>query len=138
MQKSKKNKSVIDTYQTIYNVDIVVANKYTTIKQINKQYETINHQPFEDSDVALAWTDIGYDKKTNKPIIIVKHEKDSDVTTVDKKIDLVNTCAHEALHVCMNIYSKIGEKVFEQDSNELFAYLIGWVTECIYKTWTKK
>ena len=135
---SKKNKSAIDTYQTIYNVDIVVANKYTTLKQINTLYESVEHKPFEDYDSDIAYTAIGYNKKTNKPIILVRYVRDSKVTNTDKKLDLINTCAHEALHVCMDIYAKIGEKVFEQDSNELFAYLIGWVTECIYKTWTKK
>lgn len=135
---SKKNESAIDTYQTIYNVDIVVANKYTTLKQINTLYESVEHKPFEDYDSDIAYTAIGYNKKTNKPIILVRYVRDSKVTNTDEKLDLINTCAHEALHVCMNIYTKIGEKVFEQDSNELFAYLIGWVTECIYKTWTKK
>lgn len=101
-------------------------------------YEGVEHQPFEDGDNAIAYTAIGYNKKTNRPIILVRHVRDSNVTTADKKVDLINTCAHEALHVCMEIYTKIGEKVFVQDSNELFAYLIGWVTECIYKTWTKK
>ena len=74
-------------------------------------YESVEHQPFEDS--GIAYTAIGYNKKTNRPIILVRHVRDSKVTTVDKKVDLINTCAHEALHVCMDIYTRIGEKVFE-------------------------
>ena len=132
-----KNKPIIDVYPTIYNVDLVVVNKYVTIEKLNKTYETVEHTDIVD-DECIAYTQVGYNKKTNQPVIIVRYCKDNKSTAVDKKVDLINCCAHEALHVCMDIYTKIGEKVFEQDSNELFAYLIGWVTECIYKTWTKK
>ena len=30
----KSNKAIINTYKTIYSVDIVVANKYTTLEQL--------------------------------------------------------------------------------------------------------
>jgi hypothetical protein len=138
MKNSKtKNKSIIDVYPTIYNVDIVVANKYTTIKQLNKRYSDVDNQDFTDDSSCIAFTDIGYDKKTGKAVIIIKYNHPCEVKDVDKRLDLVNTCAHEALHVCMKIYSKIGENVYKDDTNELFAYLLGWVTECIYKTLTK-
>lgn len=137
MKNSKtKKKSIIDIYPTIYDVDIVVANKYTTIAQINKRYMTVQEKDFEDLD-ASAFTQCGYDRKTNRAIILVKCCNDEIVKGIDKKVDLINTCAHEALHVCMKIYSKIGEDVYKNDSNELFAYLLGWVTECIYRTLTK-
>ena len=129
-------KSRIDVYPTVYNVDLVVANKYTTIKEINRRYETVERKEFVDDD-CIAFTERGYDKKTGKAIILVKYYHPNIVTNIDKKLDLINTCAHEALHVCMTIYSKIGEDVYKNDSNELFAYLIGWVTECIYKTVSK-
>lgn len=135
-RKSKTNKSIIDTYETIYNVDLVVANRYTTIDQLNKTYCNVNQEDLTDCE-SIAYTEIGYNRKTNKPVVIVRYVKNCE-WPVDKKLDLINTAAHEALHVCMDIYTKIGEKVYEQDSNELFAYLVGWVTECIYKTWTKK
>ena len=130
-------KSRIDVYPTIYNVDLVVANKYTTIKEINKRYETVERKEFEE-DSSIAFTERGYDKKTGKAIILVKYNHEYNVKGTDKKLDLVNTCAHEALYVCMNIYSKIEENVYKDDSNELLAYLIGWVTECIYRTLTRK
>lgn len=135
-KKSKTNKSIIDVYETIYNVDLVVANKYTTIKQLNKVYSDLNKEDLTDGD-CVAYTEKGYNRKTNKPVIIVRYIHDCS-WAADKKVDLINTAAHEALHVCMYIYSKIEEDVYKNDSNELFAYLIGWVTECIYKTWTKK
>lgn len=136
MLKKNNKKSIIDIYPTFYDVDIVVANKYTTIKDINKRYKTVEGNDFEDSD-SIAFTDWGYDRETEKAVIIVKYNRDSTTKGINKKVDLVNTCAHEALHVCMRIYSKIGERVYQDDSNELFAYLLGWVAECIYKTLTK-
>lgn len=135
-KKSKTNKSIIDVYPTIYNVDLVVANKYTTIERLNKVYCDVNKEDLID-DTSVAYTERGYNRKTNRPVIIVRYIRQSKWVE-DKKTDLVNTAAHEALHVCMYIYSKIEEDVYKNDSNELFAYLIGWVTECIYKTWTKK
>lgn len=131
-----KKKSIIDVYPTIYSIDLVVANRYTTIEQINKRFETVEHKDFTDSD-CIAWTNVGYNKKTKNAVIIVKYCRDSDVVGVNKKYDLINTCSHEAVHACMFIYSKIGEDVYKNDSNELLAYLVGWITECIYKTLTK-
>ena len=135
-KNSKTNKSIIDVYSTIYSVDIVVANRYTTTAQLNKNYCSSNHEDLTDID-CTAYTERALDRKTDKPVIIVKYVKDQKWCE-NKKLDLINTAAHEALHVCMEIYSYIGEDVFKNDSNELFAYLIGWITECIYKTWTKK
>jgi hypothetical protein len=139
-KNSKTNKSIIDVYPTIYGVDLVVANRYTTIEQINKSYCTVDHEDLIDTDAAgyTAYTEAFLcDKKTNKPCILVRYMQHPKYAK-DKKLELINTAAHEALHACMDIYSKIGEDVYKNDSNELFAYLIGWITECIYKTWTKK
>ena len=47
-RKSKTNKSIIDTYETIYNVDLVVANRYTTIDQLNKTYCNVNQEDLTD------------------------------------------------------------------------------------------
>lgn len=133
-----KKKSIIDVYPTVYGLDVVVANRYTTTKQINKLYETVDHKDFDEDDgTCLAYTQCGYNKATNRPIILVKYCSDTIQKDRDKKLDLINTCAHEAVHVCMRIYSKIREDVYKDDDNELLAYLLGWVTENIYKTWTK-
>ena len=135
-KNSKTKKSIIDVYPTVYNVDLVVANKYTSIAQLNKRYKTVDGKDFED-DECICFTQSGYDKKTNKAVIIVKYIHPYNVVGIDKNADLINTCAHEAVHVCMRIYSKIGEEVYKDDSNESLAYLLGWATECIYKTLKK-
>lgn len=136
-KNSKTNKSIIDVYPTVYDVDIVVANKYTTIERLNKTYYDIDYKDLTDPEDGIsAYTERIYERKTNKPCILVRYMKAGKYK--DKKSGLINTAAHEALHACMGIYSKIREDVYKDDSNELFAYLIGWITECIYKTWTKK
>lgn len=133
---SKTKKSIIDVYPTVYNVDLVVVNKYTSIAQLNKRYETVDGKDFED-DECICFTQPGYDKKTNRAVIIVRYIRPYNVVGADKKLDLINVCANEATHVCMKIYSKIEEEVYKDDHNELLAYLLGWATECIYKTLTK-
>lgn len=41
-----------------------------------------------------------------------------------------NYISHEAVHVASMIFEYIGE---EQKTDECFAYLVGWVAECIEK-----
>lgn len=135
----KTNKKYIDTYKTIYGVDLVVASKNVTTKDLQKKYTCSNGEELkEDNDNYTASTTCCQDKYTGRYVILVQYYRDSPVKGVDKKLDFINTCSHEATHVAMDIYSYIGEKVFPEDSNELLANLIGWATECIYKTWTKK
>lgn len=129
----------IDTYSTIYNVDIAVANKEVTFKDLQKKYKYPDDSELvENDDNPIAYAERLVDKNTGHAVILIKYCRDNDVKGVDKRADFINTIAHEATHAAMYIYSKIGEKVFVDDSNELLSYLIGWISECIYKTWTKK
>jgi len=129
----------IDVYKTIYNVDLVVANKDVTIKDIQKKYVNPNDSEYTEDDDCIAYTSAPLkDRKTNQPVILIRYCRDSKITNIDKRLDFINTIGHEAIHAAMFIYSKIGEKVFVDDSNELLSYLVGWIAECIYKTWTKK
>lgn len=50
---------------------------------------------------------------------------------------LVNTCAHEALHAAQDILSDKGMRLCN-DTHEPYAYMVGWIAMCIYKTATKK
>lgn len=40
------------------------------------------------------------------------------------------TVAHEAFHVAQNMAEKTGLTYHSFDSNEAFAYLVGWVADC--------
>lgn len=129
----------IDTYNTIYNIDLVVANKDVTLKDLQKKYTYSDGVELtEDVTSEIASTSYCKNRITGKYTILVKYNRDSKVKGINKKLDLINTAAHEATHVVMAIYSFINEKVFPDDSNEILANTVGWSTECIYKTWTKK
>lgn len=44
----------------------------------------------------------------------------------------VSDCAHEAAHFTLNLYHAIGEDV-STINQEVFAYLLGYATDCIYQ-----
>lgn len=48
----------------------------------------------------------------------------------------INTIAHEAFHVTNEMLNYCGVE-FNAHGNESYAYLIGWVAQCIYKTYVK-
>lgn len=52
-------------------------------------------------------------------------------------LEMINTAAHEALHCAGDQLMFRGMNLTE-DTHEAYAYLIGWLTECIYKTGMKK
>lgn len=132
-------KKHIDIYETIYGVNIIVANKYVTLKDLQKSY-TYHDGVILDEDLisSQACTAKCKDIKTGRYCILVKYNHDSVIKGVNKKVDLINTCSHEAVHVVMAIYAFIQEDVYPNDHNEHFAYLVGWTAEHIYETLTKK
>jgi hypothetical protein len=46
------------------------------------------------------------------------------------RLDLLNTCAHEATHAAVDLFGYIGEKNLE---GEPFAYLVAEITEILWK-----
>lgn len=49
----------------------------------------------------------------------------------------VGDIAHEAVHVATELFSEIGS-FHTADNQEPFAYLVGWVADCIYQVATGK
>lgn len=134
----KNKKKHIDIYPTIFGLDLVVANKEVELKDLQNKYEYSNSDQLEDDDNCTASTSYCRDKSTGRYVVLVRYRRDSIVKGVDKKLDLINTASHEAIHSVMAIYHFVNEKVFPEDNNELLANLVGWAAECIYKTWTKR
>ena len=133
-----KNKH-ITILNTVYNIDIIIANRHVTLKDLQKKYTYYNGDELEESiiDCQASTTCCKY-KNTGKPCILIKDNKDSSVKGINKKLDLINTASHEALHAAIDIYSYIGETINTSESNESLAYFIGWLTQHIYETFTKK
>lgn len=131
-------KKIIDKYYSpIYQIYLVVANKYVTLQDLQKQYIHVDGIEIDESILdSLAATWCCKDKKTGASCIIVKYNKDTSRKDIDKKIDFINTVSHEATHVALDIYESIGQNVC-YCSTEPFCYLQGWAAECIYKTLTK-
>ena len=129
--------SIIDTYTTIYYVDIVVANKYTTLEELKELYTYSDGVELDDNVTNHECsTSTCIRKSDNKDCILVKYNRPSDIVGVNKKEDFINTISHEAGHVVMDIYWHMGQRITD-DSQEPFCYLLGYAAECIYKTLSK-
>lgn len=132
------NKSIIDTYSTIYDVDLVIANQHTTLEKLRRLYRyEDNSNLIEDTTKGLATTSTVVNKKTNRKAVLVKINKLELPKDADKKLELVNIAAHEAMHVLSDIYSYVGAEV-TFDNQEPAAYFLGWITQNIYKTMISK
>lgn len=134
----KQKKAIIDTYETLYDIDIVVANRQVSLDKLRKLYTYADGVILDDFIVdGLSTTAIVKRISDNKTCILIKDNKDTDVKSIDKKLDYINTIAHESLHAVLDIYDIINQKVCTC-SPEPMCYLIGYIAECVYKTVTKK
>lgn len=135
-----KKKAHIDTYETVYSVDLVVANESVTLEQLKKLYKYSDSKELDDFVTdGVCSTSTCIRKTDGKAMCLVKYNHPSSYlkSKRDLEVDLINTCCHEAIHVMMDIYSYIEEKI-DTSMQEVFAYNVGWAAECIYKTLTKK
>ena len=134
----KQKKAIIDTYETLYDIDIVVANRQVSLEKLQKLY-TYGDGVVLDNFImdSLATTAVVKRISDNKTCILIKDNKDTDVKSIDKKLDHINTIAHESLHAVLDIYDIIQQKVCTC-TPEPMCYLIGYIAECVYKTLTKK
>lgn len=138
-----KKQPHLDTYTTVYPMDIVVANEYVTIEQLRELFTYSDGKELEDSFLdkeSFTATTVGFFKRRsdNKLVSFVVYLRDTNVKT-DIKADRVNTIAHEAAHIAMDIFNFIGATISSYTTDqEAFAHLVGYVAECIYKTINKK
>lgn len=131
-------KSIIDTYETIYFVDIVVANKYATLDELKELYCYSDKVELDERILECECTTSTCIRKSdNKNVILIKYNQDSKIKGTNKTLDLVNTVCHEAGHAVLDIYDHMNQHVCNC-SSEPFCYLLGYIAECTYKTLTKK
>ena len=134
----KQKKAIIDTYETLYDIDIVVANRQVSLEKLQKLYTYPDGVVLDSFIVdAIATTAVVKRISDNKTCILIKDNKDTDVKSIDKKLDHINTIAHESLHAVLDIYDIIQQKVCTC-TPEPMCYLIGYIAACVYKTLTKK
>jgi hypothetical protein len=131
-------KSIIDTYSTIYFVDVAVANKYVTLEELKELYTYADGVELDEAILECQCTTTACIRKSdNKSVVLIKYNHDSIIKGVDNKVDFINTICHEAGHVVLDIYDHMGQKICNC-SSEPFCYLLGYIAECAYKTLTKK
>lgn len=129
-------KARIDTYSTMYDMDFVVANENVKLNELRKLFEYEDGAELE--DCYEKWDcccGIVKRKKDKSKIILVKFNRIGEgfVSSGDKLLDAIDTCAHEAVHVALDIYNSVNATI-DTDNQENFAYFVAYITERIAKT----
>lgn len=130
-----KRKKIIDKYtQPIFIPHELVVCKNITIEELNKLYCYSNDKDLEPFDTVDAATYRAIDRSTrNKILVIVLNMEYMSKAKLQEKIDI---CSHEALHATSSILQECGIYLTDE-SEEVYAYMEGWVTKCIYETMMK-
>lgn len=123
-----------DKYQiNVYGIEVHVLINYTDT-DVKSEYVKYNNEPIDD-DLAdsmnakgMQWGVIR-DKETKARVCIIN----INTTKAESILDLINSCAHEALHTAVSI-TDFTEIRLDRCSEEAYAYLTGYITECVYKT----
>lgn len=137
MSKKNKKTKVVDVYiQPIFSIHQIVVIISNNPSDITKTIQTtdgskIDVSNYEDFD-GLTYS-YGYKYKDKLCVCIYIHP-----SIITDSIE--NVASHEALHAAAGIlnYSDIQHT---RDTEEVYAYTTGWITECImssYKKWLKK
>lgn len=139
MKNKNKKKARIDTYSTIYDMDIVVANELVTLKKLRDLFESTDGKELE--DIYTEWDTVTAFLKRKSDgayVILVKFNKISGfVSSGDKLLDMLDVCTHEATHAALDIYKSVSAKV-DMENQEPFAYFVAYIAERIAKTLLNK
>lgn len=131
----------IDIYETMYDVNIAVCNRKCTDKDIINNFLTsdgkeITKEYLSTKPTTSAYTFRAIDKRNKYATFVVRILNVFGNTKLEKDTDLINTIAHEAMHIVLDTFDKMGE-IVSVHVQEPYAYYIGWICECIYKSYKK-
>ena len=138
-----KKKMIVDKYNTVYSFDVyVVLNpSKDELDKLFKWSESDNIKS-EKNDNSIydeknkkysAYSCIGVIDKSNGRrcfVVIINN------IGTDELYD-INTISHEAFHITMELLDACDIQ-YSEDNCEAYAYLQGYITECIYKTAKKE
>ena len=135
-----KKKAIIDTYESFYPVLLVVANKYATAKDINKEFCWYDGVDLSESDLnGCGGCMLKVIRKSDRSRCVLVKINDDDSVSKNKRENDLFVAVHEAAHVALTTYSLTEDRICCDDcKQEPFCYYIEWVFKCIYKTLTKK
>ena len=138
-----KKKMIVDKYNTVYSFDVyVVLNpSKDELDKLFKWSESDNIKSAKnDSSIYdeknkkySAYSCIGVIDKSNGRrcfVVIINN------IGTDELYD-INTVSHEAFHITMELLNACDIQ-YSEDNCEAYAYLQGYITECIYKTSKKE
>ena len=134
IQYSMKNKKRIDTYSTVYDIDLVVANKYVKLEDLKEIYTYGDGTELDDAILdGCATTATCRHKVTDAAVLLVKYNRNIRRKDIDKFLDTVDTAVHEAMHVLMHMYQDCNVNI-QYDNQEPVCYDAGKITANILKT----
>lgn len=125
-----KKSIVVDKYSTVYSLDVYVVLNPSK-EELDKRFEWSDKSSIYDENFSTksAYCCMGAtNKETKQSCFVVIFNK----LSTDDAFN-INTIAHEAFHVTMDILDEC-DLQYSDDSCEAYAYLQGYITECIYKT----
>ena len=138
-----KKKMIVDKYNTVYSFDVyVVLNpSKDELDKLFKWSESDNIKS-EENDSSIydeknkkysAYSCIGVIDKSNgrRCFVVIINNIGSD------ELYDINTVSHEAFHITMELLNACDIQ-YSEDNCEAYAYLQGYITECIYKTAKKE
>lgn len=134
---------IVDKYNTVYSFDVyVVLNpSKDELDKLFKWSESDNIKSEENGNSIYdeknkkysAYSCIGVIDKSNGRrcfVVIINN------IGTDELYD-INTVSHEAFHITMELLNAC-DMQYSEDNCEAYAYLQGYITECIYKTAKKE
>ena len=129
-----KKKCIIDKYNTVYGFNLfVILNPDRSV--VDKRFS------FRDDSSSIMddeWAD--YTAYTVRGAYDLSNNEDCEIIVINKLNNTgedVNTFAHESFHAAVDILEACHIKLTD-DTNEVFAYLIGYFTQCVNKTASKQ
>ena len=138
-----KKKMIVDKYNTVYSFDVyVVLNpSKDELDKLFKWSESDNIKS-EKNDNSIydeknkkysAYSCIGVIDKSNgrRCFVVIINSLGTD------ELYDINTVSHEAFHITMELLDAC-DMQYSEDNCEAYAYLQGYITECIYKTAKKE
>lgn len=134
---------IVDKYNTVYsfNVYVVLNPSKDELDKLFKWPESDNIESSKNDNSIYdeknkkysAYSCIGVIDKSNgsKCFVVIINSLGKD------EFYDVNTASHEAFHVTMDLLNAC-DMQYSEDTCEAYAYLQGYITECIYKTAKKE
>lgn len=137
-RKNSNSKTIIDKYtQDIYP-------PYNLYVMLDGKEEDIANNFIWDDDVEIEPTSPDNYQGVTYALVYSKTDKSKNLAVLvclntdsfDNDVDAINVISHEAFHVVFRIFKHCNINLSE-DTNEPYAFMVGWASKNIYNTYKK-